>query len=173
MLKKYRRMYQGNEECCVHLPCETNTGAWNSTSAEDTNKLEKVQTQAARFIHGNFSERNPGCVTQTVNNLVWETLENRRKKDRLTTLFDLAWLSRYGLWWHIATQRQTDAPKINRDQRLYQPTATVKIYKNSFFLKIIRDWNRLQAQVTDSQTIKEFRAAVNSQSQKWHQGPYL
>ena len=48
--------------------------AWDPTSAEDTNKLEKDQRQAARFVHGNFSERNPGCVTRMVNNLGWETL---------------------------------------------------------------------------------------------------
>ena len=90
--------------------------SWDPTSTEDTNKLEKVQRQAARFVHGNFSERNPGCVTRMVNNLGWETLESRRKKDRLTTLFKI----QHGLV-DIRTlvtscdPKTTDAPEVNRD----------------------------------------------------------
>ena len=61
-------------------------------------KLEKVQRQAARFVHGNYSERDPGCVTQMVNYIGWETLESRRKKDRLTTLQNLAWIRRHEHW---------------------------------------------------------------------------
>ena len=52
-------------------------------------KLEKVQRQAAWFVHGNYSERNPGCVTRIVKDLGWETLESKRKKDRLATLYEI------------------------------------------------------------------------------------
>ena len=48
-------------------------------------------------------------------------------------------------------------------QRLYQPTANVKVYKDSFFPRTIQDWNRLPAAVTDSQTIEEFRACLEQQ----------
>ena len=63
--------------------------AWDFTSSEDIMKLEKVQRQPAQFVYGNYSERNPGCVTQMVNNLGWETLESRRKKDKLAMLFKI------------------------------------------------------------------------------------
>ena len=63
--------------------------AWDPISSEDITKLEKVQRQAARFVHGNYSERIPGCVTRMVNSLGWETLESRRKKDRLATLYKI------------------------------------------------------------------------------------
>ena len=43
--------------------------AWDPTSTDDIVKLEKVQRQAARFVHGNYSERNPGCVTRMVKEL--------------------------------------------------------------------------------------------------------
>ena len=63
--------------------------AWDTTCSDDIVKLEKVQRQAARFVHGNYTERNPGCVNRMVKDLGWETLENRRKKDRLTTLYKI------------------------------------------------------------------------------------
>ena len=71
--------------------------AWDTTCSDDIVKLEKVQKQAARFVHGNSTERNPGCVTRMVKDLGLETLESRRKKDRLTTLYK-AWSYRYGHW---------------------------------------------------------------------------
>ena len=108
--------------------------AWDPTSLEDITKLEKVQRQAARFVHGNYSERNPVCVTRMVNSLGWETLESRRKKDRLATLYKIR---------HGAVDMDTgEILRLNdrrtRDQqRLCQPTATVSIYKNSFFPRTI------------------------------------
>ena len=51
--------------------------AWGPTSTDDIVK-SKVQRQAARFVHGNYSERNPGCVTRMVKDLGRETLESRR-----------------------------------------------------------------------------------------------
>ena len=41
--------------------------AWDPTSLEGIVKLEKIQ--AARFVHGNYSERNYGCVTRMVSDL--------------------------------------------------------------------------------------------------------
>ena len=52
---------------------ETGTGicipAWDPTSSEGIVKLEKVQKQATRFVHGNYSERSPGCGTRMVIDL--------------------------------------------------------------------------------------------------------
>ena len=49
--------------------------AWDPTSSEGIVKLEKVQIQAAHFVHGNYSERNAGCVTRKVSDLGLETLK--------------------------------------------------------------------------------------------------
>lgn len=106
------------------------SSALDPTNSEDITKLEKVQRQAARFVHGNYSERNPGCIVRMVNSLGWQTLESRRKKDRLTTLYKI----RHG-------EVDMDTGEILRlnnrrtrgQQRLYQPTVTVSAYKNSVY----------------------------------------
>ena len=59
---------------------EYSSPAWDPTSLEGIDKLEKVQRQVARFVHGNYSERDPGCVARMVSDLGWETLESSRKK---------------------------------------------------------------------------------------------
>ena len=49
----------------------------------------------------------------------------------------------------------TDAPEVNTANCHRQ-----NAYKNSFFPKTIQDWDRLPAQVTDFQTIEEFRVGL-------------
>ena len=140
----------------MRLVQEYASPAWDPTSSEGIVKLEKVQRQAAYFVHGNYSERNPGCVTRLVSDLGWETLESRRKKDRLTTLYKF----RHGL----VKMDTGDVLRLNdRCTRGKQPTANVKVYKDSFFPRTIQNWNCLPAVVTDSQTIKEFRAGLQQQ----------
>ena len=125
--------------------------AWDPSSSEGIVKLEKVQTKTDSSL---CPWRDPGCVTRMVNDLGWETLESRRKKDRLTTL--------YKIWHGLVDMDTGDVLRLNDrrtsgQQRLYQPTANVKVYKDSFFPRTTQDWNRLPAVVTDSPTIEEFR----------------
>ena len=144
----------------VYGSLEYASPAWDTTSSEGIVKLEKVQRQAARFVHGNYTERDPGCVTRMVSDLGWETLESRRKKDRLTTLYTIR---------HRLVNMDTgDVLRLNDrlirgQQRLYQPTVNVKVYKDTFFPRTIQDWNCLPAVVTDSPAIKEFSAGLEQQ----------
>ena len=46
-------------------------------------------------------------------------------------------------------------------QRLYQPTATVRVYKNSL-PRTIREWNLLPTIVTDAATLEEFRVGLGT-----------
>ena len=134
--------------------------AWDPTSSEGIVKLEKVQRQAARFVHANYSERNPGFVTRMVSDLSWETLESRGKKGRLKTMYK---------FWHGLVDKDTgDVIRLNDrltrgQQKLYQLTSNGKVYKDSRFPRTIQDWNRLPAVVTDSPTIEDFRAGLEQQ----------
>ena len=121
------KMCHGSQEHSLHLPGEIGTGICISSSSEGIVKLEKVQRQTARFVDGNYSERDPGCVTPVVSDLGWETLESRRKKDRLTTLYNI----RHGL----VDKYTGDVLRLNDrrtrgQQKLYPPTANVKVYGN-------------------------------------------
>ena len=138
---------------------EYSSAVWDPSSTEDINKLEKVQRQAARSVHSNSFDRTPGCVSKMVSDLGWEPLQKRRQFDRLTTLYKI----QRGLV-------ETDTGDIVRpndkrtrgQQRLYQPSATVTVYKNSFFPRTIREWNLLPINVTDAATLEEFRAGLGT-----------
>ena len=157
-------------ECTTHVKSAAYTSLVRPTleyssavgapsSTEDINKLEKVQRQATRFVHSNYFDRTPGCVSKVVSDLGWEPLQKRRQFDRLTTLYKI----QRGLV-------ETDTGDIVRpndkctrgQQRLYQPTATVTVYKNSFFPRTIREWNMLPINVTDAATLEKFRVGLGT-----------
>ena len=68
---------------CPHL--EYASSVWNPFRKCHINALEMVQRKAARFATSNYT-RKPGTVT-TIQNLGWQTLENRRKMVRLTLFY--------------------------------------------------------------------------------------
>ena len=61
--------------------------SWDPYMVEDVNRLDKVQRRAACYACNNYTERTPGCVTAMVSSLGWESLQDRRKVQRLTMLF--------------------------------------------------------------------------------------
>ncbi|MEW8548082.1 MAG: reverse transcriptase family protein, partial [Candidatus Thiodiazotropha sp.] len=131
--------------------------SWDPYNKDDINTLEKVQRRGARFVCNNYTDRSPGCVTAMLGSLNWIPLTTRRYNQRLTMLFKL----QHGLVdiGDCAVLRPGDQ-RTRGAYRLYQPPATLSVYKYSFFPRTISDWNRLPTRVTDCHTLEEFKAAL-------------
>ena len=59
---------------------------WDPHNQADTDRLERIQRQAARFIVGDYRSREPGCITNMLRKLDLPTLQGRRKQQRLFLL---------------------------------------------------------------------------------------
>ena len=112
---------------------------WDPYQQTHIQSLESVQRRAARFVKGNFYERSPGCVTTMLRDLQWESLETRRLKSRLVMMFKI----KHDLIDVPATSYLTSGDARTRGSSYRQPTASRDVYKYSFFLRTIRDWNSL------------------------------
>ncbi|KAL8625338.1 hypothetical protein ACOMHN_044481 [Nucella lapillus] len=55
----------------------------------DINKLERVQRRAAMYATNTYMEQAPGTVTTLLQDLRWDTLENRRSSTRLQMLYKI------------------------------------------------------------------------------------
>ena len=132
---------------------------WDPSNQKKIKSIEQVQKRAARFVHNNYTDRTPGCVTNMVKSLKWQNLEDRRKSARLSMLFKI----------------QHDLIDIDRQQYLipndswtrgencfYQERSNTDTYGQSFFPKAIRDWNQLPTNTASADTIEGFRAALKS-----------
>ena len=60
---------------------------WDPHQTTNIHNLEQVQHRAAHFVHQNYTERTPGCVTNMVQCLGRRSLQHIRYTDRLTMLF--------------------------------------------------------------------------------------
>ena len=60
---------------------------WDPHRQEDIQTLKNVQRQVARYACNNFTERQPGAITSMLENLKWDSLEQRRLHNRLGMLY--------------------------------------------------------------------------------------
>ena len=135
---------------------EYSSTVWDPHHNRDIHNLEQVQHRAARFVNRNYTERTPGCVTNMVQNLGWESLQHRRYINRLSMLFKI----QYGAIDISPEFVQLNDQRTRGSQRLRQLQATNNAYKFSFYPRTISDWNRLPTHVTDLQTLLGFREAL-------------
>ena len=72
----------------VRPKLEYASASWDPHYKKDISTLERVQRKAARFCLQNFSKT--ASVTDMLSDLKWDTLETRRKKNRLTLMYKLS-----------------------------------------------------------------------------------
>ena len=67
---------------------EYSASVWDPHLKRDINALEKVQRRGARFVTGQYSYKK--SVTEMINHLKWQPLQQRRKIKRLTHFYKAA-----------------------------------------------------------------------------------
>ena len=79
---------------CVHCSrrstLEYGEVVWDAYLKQDTEKLERIQRQAARFITRDYRSREPGCIGRMLDFLGLPPLEERRRQLRLSMLYKIA-----------------------------------------------------------------------------------
>ena len=71
----------------VRLHLEYSCQVWDPHADKNVHKLEAVQHRSARYITNRY--HNPNSPSEMVSNLQWDTLQQRRAKIRLTTLYKI------------------------------------------------------------------------------------
>ena len=108
---------------------EYSSTVWDPHLTSDVHTLEQVQRRAARFVHRNYTQRTPGCVTNMVQSLGWESLQQRRYMDRLSMLFKIQ---------HVLVDIspefvQPGDSRTRGSQRIRQLEANKDVYRYSFY----------------------------------------
>ena len=121
-----------------------------STTWEDINALDKVQHRGARSVCNSYTDRTLGCVIAMLNSLGWIPLTTRQHHQRLIMLYKIQ---------HCQVEKgqlNLLRPSDSRrgTYRLYQIPAVQSVYKFSFFLRTIEDWNSLPTVVIDCTSLE-------------------
>jgi ribosomal protein L22 len=135
------------------------SSAWDPHTKKDAQKLESVQRRAARFACNNYRDKTPGCVDNMLQSLQWNSLEERRKTNRLIMLHKI----NNGLVGIDKGQylKHSD-PRTRGAQRFYQHRADHVVLANSFFPRTLREWNSLPVHITANIKTETFRVGLGS-----------
>ena len=71
----------------VRPTLEYASAVWDPYKVEDINRLDKDSRRGARYVHKNHKDKNPGCVTYMIQQLGWETLQERNTYLPLITMY--------------------------------------------------------------------------------------
>ena len=153
---------------------------WDPFTQNEVDKIERLQRQAARFIHNDFKSKEKGCVTKMLSDLDLPTLQQRRKELRLTFLYKIAEdlvpaipSDKYlkpirdkrkrtaKVFPDHVSQNPVDKYETNNTRPFIIPEAkNSKQYKNSFFVRTIQEWNRLDNSVVNAESVNCFKARL-------------
>lgn len=133
------------------------SSVWDPHQSTLTKEIEQVQRRAARFVFNQYTDTSPGCVTSLLEQLEWESLQDRRAQHRLIMCYKI----RHKLVDIDPDLYYTPGDSRTRGGHRYrQHRATKEVYNNSFFPRSVREWNHLPETVTAAPTLEEFRARI-------------
>ena len=122
--------------------------------------IEGVQRRAGRFVK-NCYVREPGTVTNLLNDLNWHSLELRRKITRLTTMYKI-------VNGKIAVNIPEYIEGPTRVTHSYHTSKFINIgsnsntYKYNFFTRTLKEWNTLPSFLLNQPSVDAFKSAVTN-----------
>ncbi|KAJ4430057.1 hypothetical protein ANN_22265 [Periplaneta americana] len=137
---------------------EYGTTCWDPYRIYQINSLERIQYRAAKFVKGKREDGN-----DTIKELKWETLENRRRKTRITALYR-AHLGQKA-WVDITArlEKPTYYGRNDHDFKIKCRKQKTDVGKFSFLNRTINDWNDLPASVFEGcPSLRSFKNNLKS-----------
>jgi len=131
---------------------------WDPHTQTNIQKLEQINTRAARFIANNYSI-TPGITTHIKQHLNIQPLENRRQAHRLHLMYKITNnhidIPKHE-YLHPSNTRNTRNTRGSHTQKYDTYHTSTDTYRQSCFPCTIRDWNGLSQHIIDSPTIHTF-----------------
>ena len=99
-----------------------------------------------------------------LSDLKWETLETRRERNRLTILFKIQRgmvgipADKYITYLHVPERRT----RRKNGMQIQIPFARTDTYKNSFFVRISTEWNKLKNNIVKAPSLESFKGALTA-----------
>ena len=135
---------------------------WDDCSQELIDLLEQVQYRASKIVSGAIHRTSHDFV---YNELGWETLEQRRKKQRLKVFYKAVnkeaplYLQQI-----IPNRRNVNRYQLRNAEFNYEKVrCRTASYQNTFLPKTVNDWNKLDNQTKQSSSFEVFSKCLNEE----------
>ena len=157
--KAYKTTVRPKLEYCATI--------WDPHQQKYVNKVEMVQKRAARFVK-NIPHRHSGpqpSVSAMVDDLGWETLQERRHNNRIALLYKVKnGLVEVPTEYHPAPNT-TRVSRRCHDQQYVRYQTAVDSFKYSFLPRTICDWNKLPRTVVEAESLADLKRRLSSRHQ--------
>ena len=132
---------------------------WNPYLAKDIKKIEAVQRRSARFVTRNYSWTQ--SVTELLSELGWETLEKRRSNASLTMMFKII-NNEVAININEHLERSTSSTRKEHSHQFRHISTNTDAYKNSFFPRTLKVWNKLSSDIVNSTSCDQFKSLITN-----------
>ena len=136
---------------------------WDPHQTKYINKLEMIQRRAARFVTNNPHRRTSlqPSVSAMVESLGWDSLEQRRQRSRVTTMYK-AVNNLVDIPSHYLPPRQLREGLRGHSHAFSHATSTVDAHKYAFMQRTRVDWNNLTEQAVQERTLDSFKTCLST-----------
>ena len=165
----------------IRSSLEYGATVWDPYHVGDINKIERIQRQAARFIKRDYRSHEAGCVSEMLRELKLPPLEERRKQQRLTTMYKIVneeipalppekFLTKANkekrkikprMFEGFETKNIVKKYAYNNTKGFLVPDSRTEQYKSSFFVRTVAEWNELEEEVVQANSAAAFSAALS------------
>jgi len=116
-------------------------------------KLEKINRRAARFVANNYEWQS--SVTAVLKKLEWPSLKQRRQNQRFVVMYEIV----HNLVAVLSTSLipADSRTRAHHNSKCKTITTSTSQHKNSFFPRIISQWNSLSGDIVDSSSLDIFK----------------
>ena len=130
---------------------------WDNCTQDQKDLIETVQYRAAKIVSGAIHRTSHEVV---YSELGWETLEERRKKQRLSTFYKMSSGDAPSYLQGILPTKS--AQNLRNPTNFTIPKAKSTQFHDSFLPKTVRDWNLLSKPTKQSTSLESFKNKLNS-----------
>ncbi|CAC5409914.1 unnamed protein product [Mytilus coruscus] len=149
----YIAMVRSNLDYCAIV--------WNPYQKEQVKKVEMVQRCAARFATNCYM--NTSSVGSMLEELDWESLENRGVKLQLTLLYKVVnYLVDIPCDTYLTPM--SSRTRSSHTKKFRQYSTKTYGYKYSFFPRTVTVWNSLPATVAEAPSLVSFKREISTLS---------
>ena len=133
---------------------------WNPYLVKDIHAIENVQRRASRLALR--QKRGDMPYEERCNILNWPLLSTRRTYFSLVECYKIV----FGLS-HLDFQELFEFAKVhstraNHSYKLFLKSSKINCFKQSFFIRVVSDWNSLSKVIVEAGTLELFKSRLKS-----------
>ena len=133
--------------------------AWDPILQKDIDAIERIQREAARFTKGIYHRGPDVSVTRLIEELGWESLQERRKIARLIMLYK-AVNGEVALPIDNILEKADSRTRGSTQNNFKHIRSRKRVAQQSFFVRTVPDWNILATETKAAPSSEAFKTRV-------------